>query len=159
MRVGQMQRLAYGVLALAALTLIPSVPRAQTEEVQATANWCATIPPGAGHPPINFTPVAVQVLQRSVEPVQATDSLIHLVYAAQPTNTQAQPIDIGSVVPVDALAGFTPTGRNLITDGEGRDVAGTVQLFGASPDDIAPDDPDSETMPSFLSACRPAVRG
>jgi len=151
MRVGQMHRLAYGVLALAALTLIPSVPRAQTEEVQATANWCATIPPGAGHPPINFTPVAVQVLQRSVEPVQATDGLIHLVYAAQATNTQAQPIDIGSVVPVDALAGFTPTGRNLITDAEGRDVAGTLQLFGASPDDIAPDDPEAETMPNFSS--------
>lgn len=146
-----MHRLACGVLALAALSLITSVPHAQAKDAQATGDWCATIPPGAGHPLINFTPITLQVLQRSVEPVPATDGLIHLVYAALATNTQAQPIRIGSVVPVDALADFAPTGRNLITDANGRDVAGKVKLFGVSPDEIAPDDPEAEIAPGFSS--------
>ena len=76
-----------------------------------------------------FVPT-LQVLQRSVEPVPATDGLVHLAYAALVTNTSTgQPFQIISVVPVDPLAGFTPTGRNLITDAQGRDVAGKVKLF------------------------------
>jgi hypothetical protein len=90
--------------------------------------------------------------RREQEPVPVTDGLIHLPYAAQVTSTQATPLDILNVVPVDALAGFAPTGRNLITDAEGRDVAGKVKLFAASPDDILPDDsiePAAQPVPSF----------
>jgi hypothetical protein len=46
------------------------------------------------------------VLQRSIEPVPATDGLIHLPYAAQATNTLATPANILGVVPVDPLADF-----------------------------------------------------
>lgn len=97
--------------------------------VDAGGSWCARIPPGYGHPPANLTPLAVEVTQPSVEPVPATDGLIHLAYVAQVTNTQATPADILGVVPVDPLAGFGPTGRNLITDEHGNSVAGQVQLF------------------------------
>jgi Peptidase family M23 len=81
--------------------------------------------------------------------VPATDGLIHLVYAALVTNTLPQPVQIVSVVPVDPLAGFSPTGRNLITDLQGRNVAGKVKLF-TSPDDTLPPDPEKrEPVPGF----------
>src|SRR5215469_13792072 len=96
-------------------------PRATTaDEAGAGSSWCTRIPPGYAHPPANETPLTLQLLQRSVEPVPATDGLIHLPYLAQVTNTQPTPYDIVSVVPVDPLAGFIPTGRNLITDEQGR---------------------------------------
>ncbi len=115
--------------------------------------WCSTIPPGFGHPPVNVTIPVLQVLQRSVEPVPATDGLIHLAYTAQVTNTTAQPVQIVSVVPVDPLAGFSPTGRNLIKDLQGRDVAGKVKLFVTSPDDTLPSDPEEpEPMPGFSTS-------
>jgi hypothetical protein len=114
------RRLACLVAALAAGGLIAAAgpPRAwaAADDAQARADRCSEIPPGAGHPPGNLTPVTLQLLQRSVEPVPATDGRIHLVYAAQVTNTQTTPADILSVVPVDALADFTPTGRNFVTD-------------------------------------------
>ncbi len=140
--------LAAGILIAAAV--VPQRARAQNSSAQtapqadATAaggSWCARIPPGVGHPPANLTPVSLQVLQPSVEPVPATDGLIHLAYAAQATNTQSTPATIASVVPVDPLAGFAPTGRNLITDEQGRSVAGKVKLFATPPpDDTIPDD-------------------
>jgi hypothetical protein len=97
------------------------------------------------------TPVTLQVLQRSVEPVPATDGLIHLGYAALAYNFLAhnflaQPVQIVSVVPVDPLAGFSPTGRNLITDELGRDVAGKVKL---APQDITAPGPE---VPGPVSA-------
>jgi hypothetical protein len=140
------------VAAFAACCLIGAIPRARAagDDPQAAADRCSTIPPGTGHPAINVTPVTLQVLQRSVEPVPATDGLIHLAYAAQVTNTQAQPLDILSVVPVDPLADFAPTGHNLILDAQGRDVAGKVRLFAASPDEVPPeDDPEAEPPSSF----------
>ena len=116
-------------------------PRATTaDEDGAGSSWCTTIPPGYGHPPVNATPLTPQLLQRSVEPVPATDGLIHLPYLAQVTNTQPTPYDIVSVVPVDPLAGFIPTGRNLITDEQGNDVAGKVAPFLTLPGDATPSD-------------------
>jgi hypothetical protein len=154
------RRLACVVAALAAGALIVTVPQARAagagNDAQATADRCAAIPPGFGHPPVNLTPVTLQILQRSIEPVPATDGLIHLVYAAQATNTQAQAADITSVVPVDPLAGFSPTGRNLITDAQGRDVAGKVRLFSVSPDTLPDEDPEPAESALPFSARVPA---
>jgi Peptidase family M23 len=153
--------LAAGALITAGAAVVPQRARAAEAATGAGADaqaapqaeagsWCARIPPGFGHPPANLTPVALPVLQRSVEPVPATDGLIHLAYAAQATNTGALPADILGVVPVDPLAGFAPTGRNLITDELGRDVAGKVKLFATSPDDTVPiDGPEAEPVPGF----------
>ena len=151
--------LAAGALITATTVLSPQRARAEDSSAQAGAiagaagagSWCSKIPPGYGHPPANLTPVALQVLQPSVEPVPATDGLIHLAYVAQATNTQGTPADIASVVPVDPLAGFSPTGRNLITDEQGRSVAGKVKLFVTPPpDDTLPDDgPEVEPVPGF----------
>ena len=122
-----------------------------TEEAAGAGSWCARIPPGYGHPPANLTPLTLRVLEPSIEPVPATDGLIHLAYAAQATNTQGTPATIVSVVPVDPLAGFSPTGSNLITDTQGRSVAGKVKLFVTPPpDDTVPDDgPGMEPVPGF----------
>jgi Peptidase family M23 len=90
-------------------------------------------------------------VQPSVEPVAATDGLIHLAYAALVTNTGAERADIVSVVPVDPLADFSPTGRNFITDPQGRDVAGKVRLFARSPDDTVPVDGGTQPMVSFTA--------
>ena len=135
--------LAAGALTAADIAVVPQARAAGAgDDAQAVAggSWCARIPPGFGHPPLNPTPLTLQLTQPSVEPVPATDGLIHLPYAAQATNTGAQPADIVSVVPVDPLAGFAPTGRNLITDAQGRSVAGQVKLFATSPDNTVPDD-------------------
>ena len=100
-------RAACVVAALAAGALnatdIAVVAQAQTQpagagdDAQAVAgsSWCTRIPPGYGHPPVNATPLTLQLLQRSVEPVPATDGLIHLPYAAQVTNTQPTPSQFG----------------------------------------------------------------
>src|SRR5215472_12837008 len=114
-------------------------PQATTaDEDGAGSSWCTRIPPGYGHPPVNATPLTLQLLQRSVEPVPATDGLIHLPYVAQVTNTQPTPYDIVGVVPVDPLAGFVPTGRNLIIDEQGNDVAGKVAPFLTLPGGAPP---------------------
>jgi hypothetical protein len=139
-----------------------AVDDAQAEAAAAKGgdSWCARIPPGYGHPPVNLTPLTLQVLQPSVEPVPATDGLIHLPYVAQATNTQATPADIVGIVPVDPLADFSPTGRNLITDAQGRDVAGKVKLFATSPDDTVPDDaPRPRRCRAFRPACLVGTRG
>jgi hypothetical protein len=152
---------------LIAVAAVPQRARAEDSRTQAasevgaaTDHSCSTIPPGFGHPPVNFTVPTLQVLQRSVEPVPVTDGLIHLVYAALVTNTFPGPVQIVSVVPVDPLAGFSPTGRNLITDALGRDVAGKVKLLVTSPEDSLPPDPSCRN-PCLASrrACRAATRG
>ena len=144
--------------ALIAIAAVPQRARAEDSRAQAApeagavADYSCSIPPGFGHPPVNFTVPTLQVLQRSIEPVPATDGLIHLVYAALVTTTGV-PVQIVSVVPVDPLAGFSPTGRNLITDALGRDVAGKVVLFATSPDDTLPPDPEiPEPVPGFSSS-------
>ncbi|MBV9748490.1 MAG: M23 family metallopeptidase [Acetobacteraceae bacterium] len=155
--------------ALAAVGLVATAPqpaRAQDSSAQAppqadaaaigAGNWCSRLPPGYGHPPANLTPLSLQVLQRSIEPVPATDGLIHLAYVAQATNTQATPATIVGVVPVDPIAGFVPTGTNLITDEQGRSVAGKVKLFVTSPDSTLPDDGPEMEPPTAFSASVPA---
>ena len=150
--------LAAGALITAATVLPPQRARAQDSGPQAApqaaaadeagaGSWCARIPPGYGHPPVNLTPLTLQLTQPSVEPVPATDGLIHLPYAAQVTNTQPTPYDIVGVVPVDPLAGFAPTGRNLIIDEQGRDLAGKVRLFAMPPPDNILPDTDPELAP------------
>ena len=62
----------------------------------------------------------------------ATDGLIHLAYVAQVTNTQPTPYDITGVVPVNPLAGFVPTGQNLITDPVSRHRTRTPPDFALS---------------------------
>lgn len=78
-------RLTYvlAVLLVGALITAAAVPqRARAEDSSAQLasqagaaadQWCSTIPPGFGHPPVNVTVPILQVLQRSVEPVPATD--------------------------------------------------------------------------------------
>ena len=159
------RRLAGLVVALAAGALLAAAPGARAngagDDAQPAAKWCSKIPPGLGHPPVNLTPVALQVLQRSIEPVPATDGLIHLPYAAQATNTEAKPADIASVVPVDPLAGFSPTGRNLIVDSDeqGRSVAGKVKLFAASPGGTLPVDGPEPAQPVQQSVVMAKSRG
>ena len=127
------------VLAAGALNAVDIAVVAQAQaagaDAQAVAggSWCSSIPPGYAHPPSNGTPLTLQLLQPSVEPVLATDGLIHLPYVAQVTNTQPTAVTIVGVVPVDPLANFTPTGRNLITNEQGNDVAGKVAPFRGVP--------------------------
>jgi hypothetical protein len=156
--------LTVGCLIIA--TTVPHRVRAQVaaeagDDAQAARmDRCSRIPPGTEHPPANFTPVTLQVLQRSVEPVPATDGLIHLVYAAQVTNLQTTPADIVSVMPVDPSAGFAPTGRNLVMDAEGRYVAGKVRLFGAPPGDSSPvGGPEAESAQNFTTRVPPGGTG
>jgi hypothetical protein len=76
--------------------------------------------------------------------------VIHLAYTAQVTNTTAQPVDILNVIPVDPLADFSPTGRNLIIDAQGRSLAGKVRLFATSPADLPDTDPEpTQPVPGF----------
>ncbi len=149
--------LSVGALFAAA---VPQRAQAEDSSVQlasqagaAADQWCSRIPPGFGHPPPQVFSPTLQVLQRSVEPVPVTDGLIHLPYLALVTNTLPQPVQIVSVVPVDPLAGFSPTGRNLIMDLQGRDVAGKVELFVTSPADTLPPDPEEpEPVPGFSTS-------
>jgi len=126
----------------------PTLQVTTADEAGAGSSWCTRIPPFYAHPPANATALTLQLLQRSVEPVLATDGLVHLPYVAQVTNTQPTPYDIFGVVPVDPLAGFVPTGRNLIIDEQGRDLAGKVRLFATFPDNTLPDtDPEQAAQP------------
>ena len=106
--------LAAGALNAAEIAVVPQAQaQAQTQpagagdDAQAVAggSWCSMLPPGFGHPPVNPTPVTLQVLQRSVEPVPATDGLVHLPYAAQVTNTLATPANIldAGGIPVERI--------------------------------------------------------
>jgi Peptidase family M23 len=158
------RRLAYvmaaAALAAGALIAADVVPQraraedsAQAAQQAGAANRCDAIPPGFGHPPVNnLTPVTLQPVQRSIEPVPATDGLIHLAYAAQVTNTRTTPADITGVVPVDPLADFSPTGQNFVTDDQGHDVTGAVRLFATPPDDTLPvDGPGAGPVPPFFT--------
>jgi hypothetical protein len=131
----QICRLTCVAAAFAAGCLIAAIPhraRATGDDSQTTADRCFGLAREAGHPPVNVLPIALRVLQGSLEPVPATDGLIHLAYAAQITNTLPVPLDITGVAPVDAVADFSPAGRNHVVDAEGRDITGMVQLFDAS---------------------------
>ena len=122
-------RFACVVAALAAGALIAAVPHRARAQDSASEDRCAAALQNAPQPPVTATPVLLRVLQPSIEPVPATDGLIHLAYVAQVTNTRARPADILDVVAVDPLADFAPTGRNIEVDREGNDVTGKVLEF------------------------------
>jgi len=111
--------------------LVPPVPPARRRHVAAlavalgavvaggaahAAQSCPQLPPGAGVPPLSLTPLVVRPLQTVIEPVPATDGLVHLAYAAQATNMHQGRAEILSIVPVDPLDKFRPTGRNRVLD-------------------------------------------
>lgn len=102
----------------------------------AQAQRCAApLAPGAGVPAASINPVIVRVLGDSVTPVRATDGLVHLAYAAQVTNLASGVARISSIVPVDALGGFLPTGRNSVLDVHAGPITGQVRGFGLLPGD------------------------
>jgi hypothetical protein len=160
--------LVAGALNAADIAVVPQAqaqtqPAGARDDAQAVAggSWCSMLPPGFGHPPVNPTPVTLQVLQRSVEPVPATDGLVHLPYAAQVTNTLATPANILGVVPVDPLADFAPTGRNFIIDEQG---ATSPARCGCSPRSRTPCRTPTRSRRRNLGrasprACRPGTRG
>ena len=95
----------------------------------ARAQSCPAVLPGAGVPQTAVTPVTLHVLQDEIEPVPATDGLVHLAFAAQVTNVGRNRAALTSVVPVDPLAGFAPTGVNRVFDVNGNAIEGMVRLF------------------------------
>ena len=156
-------RLAYVIAAalaagvwIAAAVVMPQRSRAEDSAQVAPqageADRCSTVSPGEGHPPAGLTPITLQLVQRSIEPVPTTDGLIHLAYAGQVTNTRTTPANVTGVVPVDPLADFTPTGRNFVTDDQGHDVTGAVRLFAKPPADTLPvDGPQAGPVPGFFA--------
>jgi hypothetical protein len=138
------------VAALAAGALFAIVPRCANadDSAQARRERCAAALQDSAHPPVNRTPVLLRVLQPSIEPVPATDGLIHLAYVAQVTNTRSKAADIKEVVAVDPLANFDPTGRNIELDSEGHDVAGKVKHF---PGPRSMTDPDEKPVNDFFT--------
>ena len=130
-------RFACVVAALAAGALIAAVPHRARAQDSASEDRCAAALQNAPQPPAKATPVLLRVLQPSIEPVPATDGLIHLAYVTQVMNALTRPADILEVVAVDPTADFVPTGRNIELDPEGQDVAGKVMRIGSSP--FAPD--------------------
>ncbi len=94
----------------------------------------APLPPDAGVPPTTINPVIVRVLGGTVTPVAATDGFVHLAYAAQVTNLASGAAEVSSIVPVDPLQRFQPTGRNLVLDVAAKQITGKVRLFGLPPD-------------------------
>ena len=140
--------------ALAAGALITAVPHRAWAQHSAAEDRCHAAVQDAAHPPANLTRVSLRVLQPSVEPVPATDGLIHLAYLAQVTNTVRRAAEILDVVAVDPLADFAPTGRNIELDAEGNDVTGKVKRFGR-PELV---DPEPEPVPEFSKQV-PGERG
>jgi len=49
------------------------------------------------------------------------------------TNLASGAAEIGSIVPVDPLRGFQPTGRNLVLDVNDGSITGKVRVFGLQP--------------------------
>jgi hypothetical protein len=141
-------------LLAAASSIDASQARAAGEDTQTGGDRCPVAVQEAAHPPVNRTPVLLRVLQPSVEPVPATDGLIHLAYVAQVTNIRRQAAEILDVVAVDPLADFAATGRNIEVDAEGNDVTGKVKRF--RPPERT--DPEAEPEPKF-STRLPAESG
>jgi hypothetical protein len=75
----------------------------------------------------------LRVLQPSIEPVPATDGLIHLAYDTQVTNRHApggSPINFVEAGGADPTANYAPTGRNIALDHEDQDVTGQILTLG-----------------------------
>ena len=139
-------RFALVAIALAANLLIAASPGAQ-----AAADRCSGAQQADSDPPINLTPVTLQVLQRAIEPVPATDGLIHLAYVALLTNTQASAARIDGVVPVDPFTGFKSTGRNFVVDDDGREITGKIRQFDTSLIDGPSEGPGAATSPRLMA--------
>ena len=88
----------------------------------AWAQSCAALPATAGQLPVAVTPVTLRILQTEIVPVPGTDGLTHLAYAAQVTNLSPNPSTVQSVVPVDPLEQWAPTGTNRVLDTHGLDI-------------------------------------
>lgn len=101
----------------------------------AWAQSCAALPATAGQLPVAVTPVTLRILQTEIVPVPGTDGLTHLAYAAQVTNLSPNPSTVQSVVPVDPLEQWAPTGTNRVLDTHGLDITGKVRLFAPPPHD------------------------
>jgi hypothetical protein len=99
-------------------------------EHSASAETNCSASPAAVDPAINLTPLTLHLLQDTIYPAPATDGLVHLAYAAQVTNLQADPVEVNEVTPVDAMRNFAPTGRNRQLDADGHPITGKVRLFG-----------------------------
>ena len=79
-------RFACVVAALAAGALIAAAPHRARAQDSATEAQCRAAVRNAPQPSkFALTPILVRVLQPSIEPVPATDGLIHLAYMAQVT--------------------------------------------------------------------------
>ena len=148
--------------------LVPPVPPARRRHVAAlavalgavvaggaahAAQSCPQLPPGAGVRRSSLTPLVVRPLQTVIEPVPATDGLVHLAYAAQATNMHQGRAEILSIVPVDPLDKFRPTGRNRVLDTDGAPITGKVRLFAPPlPDPLdEPPQQDFSRMPGGSS--------
>jgi hypothetical protein len=132
-------RFACVVAALAAGALIAAVPYRARAQDSAAEDQCSAAFQNAHQPPFGITNILLRVLPPSIEPVPATDGLIHLAYMAQVTNVRAadlSPADIVKAVAVDPTAKFAPTGLNIELDQNGLDVAGKIIQY--SSDAFAP---------------------
>ena len=68
--------------ALATGALIAAVPHRARAQDSASEDQCRAAVQDAAHfPPLDRTPVLLRVLQPSIEPVPATDGLIHLAHS------------------------------------------------------------------------------
>ena len=129
-------RFACVVAALAAGALIAAVPHRARAQDSAAADQCSAAFQDAHQAPFGITNVLLRVLPPSIEPVPATDGLIHLAYMAQVTNVykaSAPPVDIVKAVAVNPTAKFTPTGLNISLDQNGQDVAGKIMQYFSDP--------------------------
>ena len=96
----------------------------------AHAQACGELPPAVGElPRLAILPVTVRPVQSTLTPVPATDGLIHIAFAAQVTNLAPETTTVVSIVPVDPLNGFQPSGANKVLDVNDADITGKVRLF------------------------------
>ena len=129
-------RFACIVAALAAGALIAAVPhraRAQDAQDNASEDQCRAAVQNAPQPPFALPPFLLRVLQPSIEPVPATDGLIHLAYMAQLTNlfpAGSSSIGIVEAGAADPTANYAPTGRNIALDHKDQDVTGQILPIG-----------------------------
>ena len=117
---------------------------------------------GAGAPPVAVTPLVLQLPQSEIQPVRGTDGQLHLAYVAQIANLAPQTFSIDAVQPLDALTG-KPTGRTLVRDMDGKNIAGAMRLYApALLGKVTPGETDFGRIPggslgmSFFSLTYPA---
>jgi hypothetical protein len=120
MRVERIFPIGYVAAALAALS----------PEYSASGATNCPAPPASAGPAINLTPLTLHLLQGTLYPAPATDGLVHLAYAAQVTNFQADPVEVNEVTPVDPVRNFAPTGKNQQRDADGQPITAKVRLLG-----------------------------